>query len=59
MGAAIAAGIQVGFWPSLEAIEQKIKVDKIFSPEISDENRNKKRGSFKKAVQRSFDSADL
>jgi glycerol kinase len=37
MGAAIAAGIEVGFWPSLEAIEEKIKVDRVFAPEMSDE----------------------
>jgi glycerol kinase len=32
IGAAIAAGLQVGFWPSLEAVEQVIKVDRVFKP---------------------------
>ena len=38
-GAAIAAGLQVGYWESLEALEQSIKTERVFKPEKSHEWR--------------------
>ena len=30
IGAAIAAGLHVGYWKSIEEVESKIKVDRVF-----------------------------
>ena len=38
-GAAIAAGLYVGYWDSLEALEQSIQVEKVFTPEMTEEAR--------------------
>ena len=53
-GAAIAAGLKVGYWESLEALEQSIKVEKVFSPEMSEEWRTKKRARYAQAIERSI-----
>ena len=53
-GAAIAAGLKVGYWSSLDQIEELIQLDKVFSPEMSEEARNKKRARFAQAVERSI-----
>lgn len=37
IGAAIAAGLRVGFWNSLEEVESKIKIDKVFNPSIPED----------------------
>ena len=42
LGAAIAAGLKVGFWKSLEDVEANIKVDRQFTSEITEKERNKK-----------------
>ena len=39
---AIAAGLKVGFWKSLEDVEANIKVDRQFTSEITEKERNKK-----------------
>ena len=31
IGAAIAAGLKVGFWSNIEEVEKKIKVDRAFN----------------------------
>lgn len=43
VGAAIAAGLHVKFWSSLEEVENKIKVQRIFEPKMTEEARVKKR----------------
>ena len=45
IGAAIAAGLHVNFWDSLEEVENKIKVEREFSPDAAytAEMRQKKR----------------
>ena len=35
IGAAIAAGLYVKMWDSVDEIKSKIKVDRVFSPEMS------------------------
>ena len=42
IGAAIAAGLQVKFWGSLEDVESKIQIDRIFTPAITDAAREAK-----------------
>lgn len=54
MGAAIAAGLQVKYWNSIDDIESKIKVDRVFKPEISDEVRADRLGRWGQAVERSI-----
>ena len=34
VGAAIAAGLHVGLWSSLDDVENKIKVDRVFEPNM-------------------------
>ena len=41
-GAAIAAGLKVGYWESLEALEKTIQVEKVFKPNMTEEARQKK-----------------
>ena len=53
MGAAIAAGLKVGIWDSVEEIKSKIALDKVFSPERPEEWRQKKRARYSQAVDRS------
>ena len=54
VGAAIAAGLHVKFWDNLEEVENKIKVERVFSPDMSKEDREKKRKRWSQAVQRSI-----
>jgi glycerol kinase len=36
IGAAIAAGLKVGFWANLEEVEAKIQIDRVFESAVSD-----------------------
>lgn len=58
MGAAYLAGLAVGYWKDKNEILANWKVDKAFSPDISEELREKKLAGWKKAVGRSFDWAE-
>ena len=42
MGAAYLAGLAVGYWKNREEVEENWAVDKIFSPSISEEERQQK-----------------
>ena len=53
-GAAIAAGLKVGYWGSLEEVEDKIKVQRIFTPNMDQAAREKKLARWSQAVQRSI-----
>lgn len=53
MGAAIAAGLKVGVWDSIEEVESKIALDRVFVPEKSEEWRTKKRARYSMAIERS------
>ncbi|XP_022716553.1 glycerol kinase-like [Durio zibethinus] len=61
LGAAFAAGLAVGVWKEDEvfASGQRIKTSTIFRPTLSEEQRKKKVNSWCKAVERTFDLADL
>ncbi|KAK6267684.1 hypothetical protein QUC31_011844 [Theobroma cacao] len=61
LGAAYAAGLAVGVWKEDEifASREKVKTATIFRPVLSEELRKKKVDSWCKAVERTFDLADL
>ncbi|XP_024976315.1 glycerol kinase-like [Cynara cardunculus var. scolymus] len=61
LGAAYAAGLGVGIWKEndLFSNEERMKQDTKFTPALSEEVRKKKVASWFKAVERSFDLADL
>mmetsp|Transcript_19286 Transcript_19286/g.22751 ORF Transcript_19286/g.22751 Transcript_19286/m.22751 type:complete len:122 (-) Transcript_19286:165-530(-) len=46
LGAAIAAGLKVGVWDSVDEIRSKIDLEHVFEPKQSAEWRSKKRGRF-------------
>lgn len=54
MGAAYLAGLAVGYWNSKEDVIKNWAIDKVFSPVMSDEDRNLKVKGWNKAVKYSF-----
>lgn len=57
MGAAYLAGLAVGYWKNKEEVLKNWAVDRVFHPEISGEEREKKVKGWKKAVKYAFDWA--
>jgi len=56
VGAAIAAGLYVKYWENLEEVENKIKIEKVFKPDVEfmEDMRQKKLKRWSEAVQRSI-----
>ena len=54
LGAAYAAGLAVGFWPDLDALREKWRADRQWSPAMSTAARDRGHASWLKAVERSF-----
>jgi glycerol kinase len=54
VGAAIAAGLHIGFWKNLEEVEDKIKIEREFEPKMEEDARKKKLERWKQAVERSI-----
>ncbi len=52
LGAAYAAGLAVGFWKSLEELEQNWGVDRIFEPQWDETKREEGYRGWKRAVDR-------
>lgn len=52
LGAAYLAGLATGFWKSKEEILERRETDKIFEPQMTEEQRNKLYSGWKKAVER-------
>lgn len=52
LGAAYLAGLAVGFWKDKDEIQKNHKIEKIFSPKISEEKRDFLYNGWKKAVER-------
>ncbi|QEC67798.1 glycerol kinase GlpK [Panacibacter ginsenosidivorans] len=50
LGAAYLAGLAVGFWENMEAIQSQWQVDRIFESAINDEERKEAAGNWKRAV---------
>lgn len=61
LGAAYAAGLAVGVWTESDIFygADKNKNDVTFQPTLDEETRKKKVASWCKAVERTFDLADL
>ncbi len=57
MGASYLAGLAVGYWKSKEDVLINCAVDRIFTPEIGEEERESRVAGWNKAVKRSFDWA--
>lgn len=57
MGAAYLAGLAVGYWKNKEEVLKNWAVDRVFLPEISQEDREKKVKGWHKAVKYAFDWA--
>ena len=54
MGAAYLAGLAVGYWKSKEEVIKNWEIDKVFTPQICEENRTKKIKGWHKAVGCSY-----
>ena len=57
LGAAYLAGLAVGYWPNSEACFAGQSVDKVFTPEMTDEERGQLYAEWTKAVKRSMEWA--
>jgi glycerol kinase len=53
LGAAFIAGLKSGFWQSQEQVKKFRKIDKVYTPQISLEEREKKYEQWKEIVNRS------
>ena len=51
MGAAYLAGLAVGYWESREAVRKNWAIERIFTPEIAAEEREKRLRGWSKAVK--------
>ncbi|MCR5453243.1 MAG: glycerol kinase GlpK [Lachnospiraceae bacterium] len=54
LGAAYLAGLAVGFWNSQMDVVKNVQLDKVFTPQMTEEEREKKRSGWNKAVKYSF-----
>lgn len=54
LGAAYLAGLAVGFWRDMDEISEKWNVDRVFTPEMDEEHKEKIYKGWKKAVGRSL-----
>ena len=54
LGAAYLAGLAVGFWKDKEDIIERWSIDKVFEPEMKEEDRDKFYRGWKKAVTRAL-----
>jgi len=58
IGAAYLAGLAVGYWKDKNEVLSNWEIDKTFSPEIDDAEREKKLSGWHKAVKNSFNWAE-
>ncbi len=58
LGAAYLAGLAVGYWDSKEEVLEKRSVDKVFNPEMEEEEREGLYAGWQKAVKRAMDWED-
>lgn len=50
LGAAYLAGLAVGFWENMEAIQSQWQVDRVFESSVNDEERQAAAGNWKRAI---------
>ena len=53
LGAAYIAGLSSGFWKNLDEVRGNVKVDRVFFPEMSEEQRESLLEGWRRAVQKS------
>ncbi|MCR5610990.1 MAG: glycerol kinase GlpK [Clostridiales bacterium] len=53
LGAAYLAGLHTGFWKDLDDIEKNRKVERIFTPQINEDQRGRRYAEWQRAVGRS------
>ena len=58
LGAAYAAGLAVGYWENLDDLRKNWAIAHTWTPNMTTENRQQLRKSWKKAVTKSFDWAE-
>ncbi|SEF55463.1 glycerol kinase [Eubacterium ruminantium] len=58
MGAAYLAGLAVGYWKDRNEVLSNWEIDKTFSPEINDDERETRLAGWEKAVRKAFDWAE-
>ncbi|WP_328391137.1 glycerol kinase GlpK [Nocardia sp. NBC_00416] len=58
LGAAYAAGLAVGYWPSTDDIRANWTADKTWTPTMSAADRESRLGDWNKAVERTYDWAE-
>ena len=59
LGAAYLAGLAVGYWKDKEEVISNRKTDRVFTPQISEEERQTRIAGWKKAVGKAKDWAML
>ncbi len=57
LGAAYLAGLAVGFWGSIDELQQQWQIERVFTSEITDEKRNELTKGWKTAVTASLSIA--
>jgi glycerol kinase len=57
LGAAFLAGLAIGFWSSLDELRDKAVIEREFTPQCADEEKEKLYTGWKKAVERTRDWA--
>ena len=58
LGAAYLAGLAVGYWNSIDELEQQWKLDRRFSPGIQESELDHKKAAWKRAISASITWAD-
>ena len=58
LGAAYAAGLAVGFWSGTDEIRDNWAEDKVWRPDMTDDERIRRYGEWNKAVERTYGWAD-
>jgi glycerol kinase len=54
LGAAYAAGLAIGFWSSIDDLRENWQIDRTWSPQMDDSQRQNLYHHWKKAVERTF-----
>ncbi|MEP6845313.1 MAG: glycerol kinase GlpK [Panacibacter sp.] len=58
LGAAYLAGLAVGYWKSMEDIQQQWQIDRVFESSINDDERTKAASNWKRAIGATKNWAD-
>ncbi len=53
LGSAMLAGLAIGFWKNKEELMARLKIDKLFKPQMKEEERQRLYHDWKRAVERS------